>query len=129
MASGQPTGAAHSALFGCLRRRQRHSHGCVPLHQMVGAMNLKGSRLKTAPQDPLETPDRESPMTPRAHFRQSVLERGIRAAKKHGVALIVEPSTGRMIFDVSEDAKLAASTKYLELSPNPWEEGIKDATP
>ena len=92
-------------------------------------MTLKGRRLKAAPQDPLENNDRESRMTPRAHFRQSDLERGIRAAKKHGVALIVEPSTGRMIFDVSVDAKLASSPTHLELSPNPWEEGIKDATP
>ncbi len=69
-------------------------------------------------------------MTSRAGLLQSDIERGIRAAKKLGAVLIVEPRTGRMIFDPNPEPRIAAPavSQDDDEGPNPWEEGIRDAT-
>lgn len=70
-------------------------------------------------------------MTDRARILQSDIERGIRAAKKLRAVLIVEPHTGRMIFDPFPDPRITmpAAPASEEEEPNPWEEGQRDAAP
>jgi hypothetical protein len=65
-----------------------------------------------------------------ATLLQSDIERALRAAKKLGAVLIVEPRTGRMIFDPNPEPRIGAPAigQDDEEGPNPWEEGIRDAT-
>ncbi|GGZ02366.1 hypothetical protein [Novosphingobium colocasiae] len=70
-------------------------------------------------------------MTERAAFLQSDVERAIRAARKTGAVLILEPRSGRMIFDTSTSPRIEPQLPAPdpEEEPNPWEEGLKDAAP
>lgn len=70
-------------------------------------------------------------MTSRAVILQSDIERALRAAKKLGAVLIVEPRTGRMIIDPAPEPRIVQSPAALDAAeePNPWEEGLDDAAP
>ncbi|GAB7553162.1 hypothetical protein NRB_26680 [Novosphingobium sp. 11B] len=73
----------------------------------------------------------EGGMTSRAVILQSDIERALRAAKKLGAVLIVEPRTGRMIIDPAPEPRIVQSPTALDAAeePNPWEEGLDDAAP
>lgn len=68
-------------------------------------------------------------MTSRAAILQSDIERALRAAKKLGAVLIIEPRTGRMIFDTAPEPRIEQLPVALDDAegPNPWEEGLNDA--
>lgn len=69
-------------------------------------------------------------MAARITIHQADIERGIRAARRQGALLIVEPHTGRMIFDPSTPRiDLSPESAEEAEEPNPWEEGLKDAAP
>lgn len=70
-------------------------------------------------------------MTSRAVILQSDIERALRAAKKLGAVLIVEPRTGRMIIDPAPEPRIVQFPTAPDAAeePNPWEEGLDDAAP
>lgn len=70
-------------------------------------------------------------MTTRAVILQSDIERALRAAKKLGAVLIVEPRSGRMIIDPAPEPRIVPQPAQPDAAeePNPWEEGLNDATP
>lgn len=68
-------------------------------------------------------------MTARSAIHQADIERALRAAKKVGAVLIVEPRTGRMIFDPAPEPRIVEMHPVPDeiVEPNPWEEGLNDA--